>query len=387
MRITFRPPAPPPVGDRAWERAEFAATGLLAGREELRTGVYRATVVIEDLFEGEIPIREEYTVSSGFDAPAGRLRFDGEDPRRIGLPVGVPPGEMGMSRAELDALAARADAAPHETRVVTHTFRSIILPDRRYQWERPGDGHGPWADSGSQWVVVELPTGPKLQHPVWAPRALGLWFANVLAYPAHLTAEDLLGGAFTRPNLESFEQLSDHVVRLTLRTENIRTRFYLDTRRGYSPIRLEDARWDGRSAWETVNWTDVAWERVSDAWVPVSITGESREPPIHPVDMKVAFDWLSVNEPVPDRMFSPSDFADVDPMTEIVDYRLGEPFVVGTLEAPTRPPGWSAFPTEPARRPWWESTLWILTVVTVLGAGGWWWVRLRRPTGNGPNTP
>lgn len=112
---------------------------------------------------------------------------------------------------------------------------------------------------------------------------------------------------------------------------------------GSMPVRYREVHFDprdGKISAEQLSQT--TWQQKSGVWVPVTWTLED------PFDGNLdtyAFDWESVNEPVPERLFQLAGF-DLPKGISILNNRLEKPVQEGVTGQPTK----DAVPVSPARQ-------------------------------------
>jgi hypothetical protein len=119
---------------------------------------------------------------------------------------------------------------------------------------------------------------------------------------------------------------------------------WFNEERGFTPERYE---FQGRTreVWKLRDVTTTEWQQQQGLWVPVRMTHQGL---VTKKDTELAFTWESLNEPLPDELFTAEGF-ESDEGTYIVDARLGPPVIteiVGQEYSPPQPPD------TPPRREW-----------------------------------
>lgn len=161
------------------------------------------------------------------------------------------------------------------------------------------------------------------------------------------------------PVQASIHEDDEGIVRLVWSTTEpgptYRQTLWINISEGYAPIRHEMG-WvsDDRAAIPLDATCLATWQLHSDVYVPVSFTSEAAGR-----KYEMAIEWESVNQPVDERLFT-KEHLGLDPNTVVIDYRLGEPVMVGTLER--------AFDTPTPRRWVW---LWMGLGAVALIASVW----------------
>jgi len=107
---------------------------------------------------------------------------------------------------------------------------------------------------------------------------------------------------------------------------------WFDQQQGHSPIRVEVRVGDlADLPAAPLQRAKTTWTNISDVWVPrtflsqyFDIDGELRS------KVEVAFQWESVNEPVPEKLFTAAGMG-LPPETRLVSYETGKPVVLGSV--------------------------------------------------------
>ncbi|MFO0975860.1 MAG: hypothetical protein U0996_05640 [Planctomycetaceae bacterium] len=100
------------------------------------------------------------------------------------------------------------------------------------------------------------------------------------------------------------------------------TKIRINERKGFSIERMEQYELlPGKNLpGDLVCWTDTEWKEISKVWVPIKLSGECYDNGNMTKKAKAEYRWISINDPIPDERFDPSDF-DVSDGKLIVDYR------------------------------------------------------------------
>lgn len=155
--------------------------------------------------------------------------------------------------------------------------------------------------------------------------------------------------------------------------------FTFDTRRDYVPIAYEE--YDAATSGDVSEWRRLVgrgrteWVQIQDVWVPARL--EEWAGPNLEESRTLEFEWLQVNEPVEDALFT-IDGLGAPPQTVFIDYRGPKPQKVFTSayrreqEARRTPPP----PSPPLPRsswPWAAPLIWfnVLALVVIVWAACW----------------
>jgi hypothetical protein len=133
---------------------------------------------------------------------------------------------------------------------------------------------------------------------------------------------------------------SDGIIRLDFPSagSHFSSTVWLDSKKGYTPIRMEVR---GEGAKEARSESEVTWIALGDAWVPKAFLLKERRRRDLAITYALAFDWEAVNSPVSRRLFSWEGF-DLPRGAKVVDFRLGRnhPITVAVVgSAPTNDGG------------------------------------------------
>lgn len=364
------PPAVATLSASDHDSADFILAGLREGRQRLRTGVYRAEGRYTEpgsQANGTNDLDAEIHVFSAFDHDDGLLRFERDHPLRVMAPQGVdmrdpnPPGPPG-SRME------RARTAPKVLGQKMVRVKYIRTPEKWHEWvDRDYEGE-------SRLVTVKSP-GASLLEPdldAWDIRTTGLIGAENFIRPvSYFEFESLLSHLLIGKNLESITKEPDGLSRLDYRSAEqpgFLNHLYVDTRRGFTPVRQELSLWNYQSGrWsEPQDVVEVTWDEVAGVWVPSAAVFKVLTNPEQPKTLSLDFEWLSVND-VPEKLFSPESL-EVDPHSLIVDLRLDRRIITGKVGDPNYRP--TTRPGAPENK---VSSFWYLAVtgIAVLILAGW----------------
>lgn len=326
---------------------EYIVQGMLYQREQLRSGVYRAHGRKVDDDPRWPGIDGDVTIYCAFDLDEPRLRFDRVEPSLSATDFDARPDEV---HDIVDGNTALPST--FATELVSLEWRYVRTADRSLVW-------------CTDWPVVQVKRPDESPPSGVAPfdvRALGLayWMDFVKGYQF----EELVESYKAETPVE-IVRIPEAVFRATWIRGGTRTVVWIDSEQGVSPIRLEvserlpAATEDGSGNWSQPKLvSDVTWQAINGVWVPRTFSIEELHLAPRVMKYELTFDWESVNQDIPDEVFS-EEGLELPERTVTVDDRLGEPVVTGLLAAPQAPG------VEPG-----HTFQWWLLVILNLAAGG-----------------
>lgn len=359
-------------GDVDEQLAKFVIAGLKSNRELLRSGVFTANgslvrgVPTEDYIAGEMQIY------CAFDFERGLFRFERKEPERKSVEVDA----AFLKRMEENALTSE-EIAQLRTRSAAQgqhyvTAKYIETPKSTVHWR-----------SGSPRMV----TVHKIDQ-----RALGI--QNTKAFDVrnlglamslnleNLTPYEKLIAAYDKYQIVEARMVSDtqRLISWVFGADrSLKITLLIDVTQGFSPVRLEFSEQANDEKWGQPNlWNDLTWVRVSSVWVPKTYSFESRNGLPSVDSYKLDFTWESVNEKLPDKMFS-AEGLEESKESFVMDVRLG----VDKAITVSRPQELQAIIDRHPReirtvpRSLWRSYWLWGGVGLVFGGGVLWWFRLR----------
>jgi hypothetical protein len=303
------------------ELAEFVLQGMKTNRDLLQSGVFRTRGRKKLAAEpGAIPAMDEpIEYFCAFDFARGMFRFDAQDWARIGFSEDTARAKQGVVEV------SKSDG------------KYVRTPKSSLHWS----GHVPYR------LIVDDPNSePSRLEMVFDVRCLGMGFRHDLErfveFPrlCELLSEQNIVEVAKEGNVYRIAWLYG-------KYRNLKRTIWFDEQRGYSPIRLEGIA-PASSPSATKQICEVSWDKLSDVWVPLTLCLEKVKGDKQEYKLDMAFEWESVNTPVPDRAFAAEGLG-LPPSTEMVSTQLGKPVslgrVAGRPEDPPLPEGDSAWTT------------------------------------------
>ncbi len=326
---------------------DFLWRGVQAHREQLQSGIFRADGrYLDDSPAEQVHVEKEVHVFCAFDYAEDLLRFDR-----------LQPDDSAAELAEKDT------GSPDLSKV-----RGLKgLWGGKYA---RGRDVSTYASEGDNQVSVRardhaLP--PMVR--VFDVRAIGLcYFSNLDRGTTLSELLELYKGQSPTEVLNDGKGISR--IRWRLAADHLRT-VCIDEQRGFTSIRLEVAGGAVKPG-EEGDWasptivSDVSWIEVSGVWVPKTYHIENTLSSGRKCSYDLAFEWESVNKPIPYVLFTAEGF-DLKRGTYIVDVRLGKPIITGAIGRNSVPEfGIIESRDEPPRRRNATATIWVLGSVAVL---------------------
>jgi hypothetical protein len=151
---------------------------------------------------------------------------------------------------------------------------------------------------------------------------------------------------------------------------------WFDQETGYSPIRRESRyTWYRPTPPLPQETSEATWMKVSGVWVPKSLVLERTIKTGH-VKIDVAFEWESVNEPVPEAVFQTGSMLPAGESAQVISTELGRPVVLETIKGGPphertgdEKPASSSIPRHGIRR--WVIPLNIFILLALVGTYYW----------------
>jgi hypothetical protein len=342
-------------------------------RYELRSGIFRAT--------GSKTVKGDDThppldgvpldVFCAFDWSARKFRFDSAMPFYVQINRQLP---RTREQPHLDPNAPRVEIDAFEVVRV----RQARTPDYAVDWM----GHG---DQSLNAVLIMAPEKPfrhsDLSYPLDA-RAMG--FLDNVSFEAGRTLDEL-GAVLPGQLVSHVERQADGKMRLTTPFDIIpdtdfddsKRLIYIDVQNGHTPVRLElhEERYRRRGLDGPSQLAEVSWIVVNGVWVPrrflsklANITSDGK---VMEQTYEYDFEWESVNEAVPDDLFTYKTFQGLPKGTPVYDVRDGRK-KIETIGMP--PPAALAPPSGISSRLWLVAANLIVLAILAVGA----YVRFRR---------
>jgi len=310
------------AGDKH-ERLRFLVAGMQNEREKLKSGVYTASGTLKRTDQQGSKVEGDCKFFCGFDNVARKVRFDSSEPRKVGMIINDGKGQP-------DTLAGPPKQMPVEKKMAR-------VPGQTASWQTPVLPEAPKTASG-QPLVSQMPIFLDREDAQTAEEPIDVRAVGLLLW-GDLHKYSLLQ---ILPAYTSEEQGIDEIVEETDRPDVTRIvatfgkkrdglrKLWIDTRNGFTPIRLEVYRQTSQGwAKQPAHWSEVKWANKSGVWVPMEWTLVAETPQYFDrYDLK--FTWELVNEPPPERLFSYEDFGAPNG-TRVVDQRLGPQTTVKVL--------------------------------------------------------
>jgi hypothetical protein len=138
--------------------------------------------------------------------------------------------------------------------------------------------------------------------------------------------------------------------------------YWIDTAHGYVPIQYEVQVWSPLHGWSVSERYETSWGRVNDTMVPLrgAWSLDSVDGDLECME-EMRFTWKTVNEGVPDELFT-RESLELPDGTRVIDTRLGEPIVEEVIGRDRRLPEVPA----PRRISWMTRILIIGSVLALL---------------------
>lgn len=352
--------------------AKFVIAGLKSNRESLRSGVFTANGFLVQGVPSMDDITGEVQIYCAFDFDRGLFRFERKEPQRKIVEVDA----AFLKRMEENALRPE-EIAQLRTRSAAQgqhyvTAKYIETPKSTVHWR-----------SGSPRMVSVHGTDKRalgIQNTkAFDVRNLGLAMSLNLE---NLTPYEKLIAAYDKYSIVEARMVSDTQRLISWvfgPDQTLKITLLIDVTQGFSPVRLEFSERDNDGKWGQPNlWNDLTWIRVSGVWVPKTHSFENRNGLPRLDSSKLDFTWESVNEKLPDKMFS-AEGLEESKESFVMDVRLG----VDKAITVSRPQELQAIidshPKEirTVPRSLWRS-YWLWSGVgLVFGGGVLWWFRFR----------
>ncbi|MDA1053650.1 MAG: hypothetical protein O3C40_24645 [Planctomycetota bacterium] len=325
----------------------FVFSGMTAEREKLRSGVFRASGVRRDRFSSGVH-EADWDIFGAFDQGGEYYRFDQYLPlqRNDGLPQ--------------DSMPEMADLLDRDA------MRFVRTPDRKLFWYARNQDLAIYP--------LDRESDPILK--AFDVRALGL--AGPISMDAGRTYQTMVQTFLSR-DAPVVERLANRVTTISyvVMGGELRETLWIDEKRGYVPFRTElrinipdfprSASFPDTEHYEQE--IEVGWDNRGGTWVPISVSANTKT-----ISLELAFDWESVNQPVPADLFTPEGLK-VPDHTLMIDHRLGEAIVLGNMQGPL--PKGPTLKDPGVERRWW---LIGLNTALIVGAAlaAWYMVRRRK---------
>ncbi len=144
--------------------------------------------------------------------------------------------------------------------------------------------------------------------------------------------------------------------------DDSRRTFEFDLDTGGLPVRiLLEMKNSETGQWESYGLTSIRWKRIGDTWVPSHWKSSVGFNPANPKDaVEITLDWKSVNEPLPEKLFTAEDLS-LDPRSLVLNRMVGAPVLEGPVQDWLSPPN-EAKGLEVAGR----GRFWLIVVNSVL---------------------
>lgn len=348
-----------PKTDQAGDRGKgltlpFLLAGLRDNNDRIRSGVVRVQgrKLDDDPKGGRL--EGEIRLFIAFDQEHGLFRFDRTEPGRAEPRPGDPPTPPGTA------------------------------PSRSFggKFARTPEGTIYRLDGDASINMGTLQKDPPAVVSPFDPRAIGLYYYSDFERNVPL---DTVIKSWDRGDAIEVVREADGLYRLRRVDEgpiSSRTTIWLDTERGYTPIRLEtNDKKTGSDDWsDAITLSQTTYQKLGNVWVPKTYHIDDRQ--FHPrlLAYDLVFEWESVNEPVDPKLFTVEGF-DAPKGTYVVDRRIGRPIAVGVVGEPrAEPPVFAVRHPEGERSTFRRSRTWVafILVQVLLLLGYLIWARTRR---------
>lgn len=281
---------------------QFLMMGMKDNFDRLQRGVFQATGRFTDRSPDFGDLEGEVTLFSAFDFQKDWLRFDRSEP-------------------------VRKHASPNSKTWVSELQggRFAHTPEGSVQWHLGTTIAG----------IKRASEAPSSLIRPFDIRSLGIYFGNGLSkgYPFRE-----LHARYLEYPLERVVSTQNGIHQLTFllkpypdqRQGDVRVVLWIDEKAGFSPIRTEWTERDLRdlNAWKpSMEVNETTYQLVSEVWVPRTYRTERRSDKVSQC-LELAFEWQSVNQPVPRELFT-KEGLELKTGTSYMDTTSGKPIVVG----------------------------------------------------------
>ena len=294
--------------------SEFVLKGMRSHRQRLLRGEVLITGMKESEYADGRSQEADVEMTVAFDFEKNLVRFDRREPADAS---GMQSADMARSfywRTKTEAAIAKVNNQGEKPTLEIHP--ADYVPVR--PWHRPFD-----------------------------VRAVGVYYWP--NFRSGTPLEQILEGFMTTTPVETTET-SDGIYCLVWEfNDRQRRTLWVDGNRGFTPAKMviQDKGTPIGEDWDAnpVLANEVSWKEVDGVWVPDtfkiqkrtvrverSAQGELRTAGENSMSYMLAFEWKSVNQPLPEELFSYREH-ELEDGSYVVDYRSGEPVVVELIGA------------------------------------------------------
>ncbi len=319
--------------------AQSVLTGVQAGREGLRSGVFKATGRMTKIGpEDWGQLAGDVDFFCAFDFDKNFVRFDRSEPvlRRFSSEAGTTRRKSSSPKQKLSGGTTGKEVKQvkrAEPFVGRRSSVYIRFPDYFMAWSSP------WERQKTAAGIFPLNSPCPVGTSPFDVRALGLYFWSSFLTPT--TFEECYD-ALVKSHWDEVIRGDDGMFQLrrTLASGDSYT-LWVDKNQEFSPRRYEIRRASKKGKSEPLQpfmMCEVDYKEVAHTWVPSKFKIAQRQPPslrkkedVNDLESyDLTFEWLSVNQDVEQSMFS-VDKINVPRNTSLFDYRLGKPLLVKKL--------------------------------------------------------
>jgi hypothetical protein len=134
---------------------------------------------------------------------------------------------------------------------------------------------------------------------------------------------------------KSVERIDKDITKITWKRRLREYTKWINETQGFTPIRYEVHRQDKDTGGRKLVYRcEATWQEKSGVWVPKTMRSENTKPV---ETLEIAFEWESVNSPIPPITFTPEGFDVEKHLAPVVDHTLGKPVLVDLLRPKTAP--------------------------------------------------
>jgi hypothetical protein len=352
---------------------ELVFEGIRQRAEKLRQGNYvadgRKTVAIRD-GSPEDRLDGTYRMRGAFDLEQGWQRFDKREPAHvIALESAGPPPDASSPKTPPDVVLP--DKPPEGARTIRDHMETFYFSNQ----ELCG-----YLVSGQDSVVLDRPSSTQIPAEV---RPLDIRAVGMLGwreFNLRTTLDEILAAYRGTPSMAVVE-LPDQKYKLTIRRQESRAYTVWDTvvdaARGFTPTETVLTKYGDKGP-QVLQRSTTTWQQVSGCWVPrhYRIESGAGDGPEHRV-VDVEFDWVSVNEPLPEEVFSYNDFPGVSERG-VADFSQATPTMLRIPQRLASSPYAPKLEREPQAALRWQYVVALNAATLVAIAGVVMWRRRRR---------
>jgi hypothetical protein len=288
----------------------FTMTGYKDGRDRLVSGVYQARGIYTEIDPIYGELRGEVHIYCSFDEGRKVMRFDRRQPYR----------EI-VGKANPDA------KGDHNGSKVSNRLTQYILKE---------DGIVYYYVDGSSVVSATFATkSPHIEAP-FKIKSVGLLYWN--DYSRGVEFDRLYSAISARKPTQVVDE-TPQVTRINWDSESSKTRqtIWFDKTAGFGIVRMQMQHRKKEPTGavffsEPQTTSEISWQQVNNVWVPKTFRLQTEEQVGAPRSIELAFEWASVNKPIPSEDLTVENFR-ISKEARFIDYTGKQPVVIDILAA------------------------------------------------------